>query len=228
VSDTDAATAPARAMFSGWTLNPPVPLRFVLSGPDSPELSTLLSIVVMAGARVQVKAPRGRYIVTGSIETLDNVAKLVADEPGAAEAGFTLERETDPPANAVLLSEPIRSAGYRRVSEVQGPFWQVREFVARAIDYRLIPAFKGAGRWTVTGPTERQMRWAADVVVQKPLPEVMKMLGVTAGMVTREDRDGQPVAVNSIPRVSRTRVQTDDDGNLTTSITSEFDAGDEP
>jgi hypothetical protein len=211
-----------------WTVTRADPPRYVLTGPDSPNLSALLMILVMAGARIEMKSLRSRYVVTGSNKTMENLSALVAAEPGAAEAGFSLKLETEAPVVLSLKSEPIRSTGYRRVSEIQGHLGHVREFIARAIDYRLYPTFVGAGRFTVTGPTEQQMRWAADVVLRKPLADTMQALGVTADMVAREDRDGQPIVMTSIPRVSRTRIETDAAGNLTSSVTTDFEAGDEP
>lgn len=226
VPEVTPAPTTARGLF-GWTVTRADPPRYVLTGPDSPDLSTLLMILVMAGVRVDVKTPRARYIVTGSAKTLDNLAALVAAEPGAAAAGFSLSLETEPPAVPSLQSEPIRSAGYRRVSEVQGTAAHVREYVARAIDYRLYPSFVGAGRFTVTGSTERQMRWAAEVVVRKPLAETMQLLGVTSGMVAREDRDGQVFAMDTLGRTIRTTVVRDDEGDLVSSIARDVDTVDD-
>lgn len=221
------APTTGRAMFA-WTVTRADPPRYVLTAPDTPELSRLLMVLIMAGARVEMKSLRSRYVVTGSTKTMESLSALVAKEPGAAEAGFSLVPETEAPVVLSLKSEPIRTTGYRRVSEIQGHPWHVSEFIARAIDYRLYPTYVGAGRFTVTGPTERQMRWAANVVLKKPLADTMEALGVTADMVAREDRDGQLVVMTSIPRVSRTRVETDDSGNLTSSVTTDFEAGDEP
>jgi hypothetical protein len=211
----------------GWTVTSSVKPRYVLTGPDSPALSTLLMILVMTGARVEMKKPRSRYIVTGNTKTMENLVTLVAKEPGAAEAGFSLMLETEPPDVPQFQSEPIRSAGYRRVSEVQGTSAQVREYVARAIDYRLYPSLVGVGRFTVTGSTERQMRWAAEVVLRKPLDETMQLLGVTKGMVVREDRDGQVFAMDTLGRTTRTTVFRDDEGELASSITRDVDSVDD-
>lgn len=215
----------ARPRFA-FTVTRSVVPRYELRGPDTPELSVLLNVLLLAGLEIEVKAARRRYVLTGPIEMLQRMAQLVADTPNATEAGFVIEPETAP-AEISIGSKPVRTSRYLRVTELQGADFYVTEAIARAVDYRLTPRHEGADRWTVTGPSEHQMRWAAEVVVKKPLAEVMKALGVTAAMVAREDRDGTPVAINALPRASTTTLVHGPDGELVKSMTTERDVPDD-
>ena len=219
--------APARRMFSGFTVGTSTPPRWTLTGPDTPDLSTLLVVLLLAKASIEVRVPRSRYVVVGHAEAMKAMVDHVANEPGAREAGFVLEPE-DIPSKPWLQSTPIRSADYRRFTELQGHATEINHAIARAVDYKLVPSWAGAGRWTITGSTARQMAWIAAEVLHKPLDASMAALGVTSMMVAREDRDGQPVAMNTVGRVSRTEVTRDPEtGDLIRSVTVESDAGPE-
>jgi hypothetical protein len=221
---SDAASPAARPMFSGYTVTRSAGQRFTLQGPDSPDLDTLLCTLVLAGVHVLCKAPRSRYVLVAPIELLDRMAELVAAEPGAKEAGFVLEREVEPPITEAptLRSEPVRSAPWRRVTEVQGAFSHVAGFVARAIDYGLTTRFEGAGRYSVTGPTARQVAWVSSIR-KKPRAQTMTDLAITEAMAAREDRDGVPMAVNAAPRRTVVTANRDRSGEIAGTISEASD-----
>lgn len=214
-------------LFPGFTVTTYEEPRFVLLSPgDHAALDMLVAVALMAGYCVEAHKPGGRYILSdptgGKLrESLATFADRVTALPAAQQAGVTILRETAPEVPR-LSSRPVPARPQpRRITELQGNSGFINHAVRRAVDFGLTPSFQGAGRWHIVGPSARQMAWAAEEVLKSTVDDAMQRLGVTKGMVAREDLDGMPVAVDSLPRMSTTAIQFDDDGNAIASKTVE-------
>lgn len=194
--------------FESLTL-PAAATRWRLDGPTGPHLDLLVAGLVGAGCTVETLVAGKAYRVDGA----EALLSVLAVELANAE-GFTLAIE-QPPADVVALSTsaaPLHAP--RRAVVVHGSGTNAAAWVRSAIDRGLGVQTVGVQRWSVTGRGEALVGWLS-AAWGRPVPDVMKALGVTAEELAAEDAPPAPVVNVNLPdRRIESTITRDRDGNI--------------
>jgi len=196
-----------------------------LSGPPGVLLDGLVVAAVGLGLGpepVDIKGARHRYRVAGDDAEL--VAQIAKVADAGAAAGLSVDPETAPAAG-VHLSARFNARPSARTTILHGSDPECTRWVARAVDAGLPVEMIGQYRYSVGGPTSRQMAWQAKAE-GVALADVLARWNLTPEAVAAEDAAPLPVAVREFPaRRSETVLTRDDAGQLLASVTTERTEG---
>lgn len=200
---------------------PPARVRHVLRGPVGEATDAAVCALLNAGLVVERVRNATTYRVDGSAELIAAAARtLDSSENRGAGVSLIRERPTDDPVT--LLPLVAHTSALRRTTIVDGA--DCASHVARALDWGLSVGTVGDMRFAVTGPSRLQLEWIAADVLRCSWAEALERMSTTEAALAAEELPiNPPVLVTLPPRMSKTTVTYDDDGQIATSQTIEQD-----